>query len=222
MSSGSIDIITVAREFGAGGSELAQALGRRLGWRVLDRDLIERVAERLRMDPSAVEAIDEHPPHYLARVAAALHVAPPEAPMFVETHDLLSPDAVAHAAGDVVREAVREPPVVVVGHGGQCILHERATAFHIRLVAPVERRAQRLCARGACDPKSVAASIRRMDDARHAYIRRYHNADWRDPLLYDMALNTGRVSIAEAVELVLAVVRARGGHSLGAQASLGD
>lgn len=142
--------------------------------------------------------------------------------MFVETRDLLSPDAVANAAGDVVREAAREPPVVIVGHGGQCILHDRPMALHVRLVAPIERRAERLCARGACDPRSAGASIRRMDDARHAYIRRYHNADWRDPLLYDMQLNTGRVSIAEAVELVLAVVRARGGHSLGVQAAVGD
>jgi Cytidylate kinase-like family len=212
-----IDVITVAREFGAGGSELATALGRRLGWRVLDRDLIDRVAERLRMDPRAVEAIDEHPPHYLARVAAALHVAPPEAPMFIETADLLSPDAVAHAAREVLMESVQTPPVIVVGHGGQCLLHGRATAFHVRLVAPIERRAERLCARGACDPRSAASSIRRMDDARHAYIRRYHNADWRDPLLYDAVVNTGRITIAEAAELVVALVRARGGHSLGAQ-----
>ena len=217
MTDGTIDVITIAREFGAGGSELAKALGHRLGWRVLDRDLIVRVAERLRMDPRAVEAVDEHPPHYLARIAAALHVAPPEAPIFVETADLLSPDAVAEAATAVVLEAVREPPVIVVGHAGQCLLRDRERALHLRLIAPIERRAARLCARGACEPSSVVAAIRRMDDARHAYIRRYHQSDWRDPMLYGLQLNTGSVSIAEAAEVVIAVVRARGGHSLGIQ-----
>lgn len=211
MSTTPIDVITIAREFGAGGSELAVALGRRLGWHVMDRDLIDRVAERLRMDPRAVEAIDEHPPHYLARVAAALHVAPPEAPMFVETADLLSPDAVAHAAREVLLEAAQSPPVILVGHGGQCLLRGREGTLHLRLVAPIERRAERLCARGACDPRSAGASIRRMDDARHAYIRRYHNADWRDPLLYDLIVNTGRVSIAHAADLVAGIVR--GGQS---------
>ncbi len=211
MADGAIDIITIAREYGAGGSELATALGERLGWRVLDRDLVQMVAERLRLDPRAVEAMDEHPPTLLARVAAMMHVAPADAPVVFDRSDLLSPDAVADAACAVVTEAVQSPPVIIVGHGGQCLLGRRAGTLHVRLVAPVESRAARIAARDGCDAGAAAARARETDEARRAYIRRYHRADWHDSLLYDLQFNTGRVPISEAADAVTALVHARAG-----------
>jgi cytidylate kinase len=206
-----IDVITIAREFGAGGSELATALGERLGWPVLDHDLPARVAARLQLDPNAVERMDEHAPTLLARVASAMLVCPPEAPMFVDTADVLSPDSVAEAASAEIREAVRTPPLVIVGHGAQCLLRGRPGTLHLRLVAPIEDRIARVCGRLGCEPRTAASRVRQVDDERHAYIRRYHDAEWRDPLLYDLQINTGRVPIPAAAELVAHVVESRQG-----------
>ena len=75
------ELITVSREFGAGGSELARKLGERLGWPVLDDDVACRCAKRLHIDTAAVERVREHSPTLLARLSAALLVAPPEAPV---------------------------------------------------------------------------------------------------------------------------------------------
>jgi cytidylate kinase len=213
MSGTAIDVITVAREYGAGGSDLANAVGERLGWPVLDREMVGRMAARLGLDERTVATLDEHPPTLLARFAAMMQVLPGEAPVIVDPADVMHPDAVADAAAAVVRDAVAQPPVVIVGHGAQCLLHDRARTLHLRLVAPAHSRAARLRARGAADPASVASDIRRMDEARSAYIRRYHASDWRDPMLYDLEINTGRVSIDEAAEMVVALVRSRGAGS---------
>ncbi len=70
-----IDLITVSREFGAGGSDFAAELGSRLGWQVLDQDLIRRIAERLHPQVAAVLRLDEHPAGWLARVSSALLIA---------------------------------------------------------------------------------------------------------------------------------------------------
>jgi cytidylate kinase len=208
MREGPIDLITIAREFGAGGSELAEAIGARLGWPVLDRELARRVATRLELDPEAVERMDEHAPTLLARVASAMLVCPPEAPLFIDAASVLSPDAVAHAVKQEIMAAARTPPLVIVGHGGQCLFRDRPGTLHLRLVAPIADRVARVCRRLGCNHKMAAAQVRQADEDRNAYIRRYHEAEWRDPLLYDLEINTGRVDIGLAADLVARLVEA--------------
>jgi cytidylate kinase len=206
-----VDLITVSREYGAGGSELARFAGQELQWPVLDRDLVRQVAERLRLEPHHVEALDEQPPGLLTRlIASALLMAPPELPTEVQT-DRLHPDAVAAAARAAILAAAESPPLIVVGHASQCLFQNRPATLHIRLVAPLAIRLQRVCTRMPCDSAKAVAETRRMDQARAAYVRRHHQADWRDPLLYDMEINTGRMTIEEAARLVVNAVTARNG-----------
>ncbi|MGI9090511.1 MAG: AAA family ATPase [Gemmatimonadaceae bacterium] len=207
MEEGKVDLITISREFGSGGSELAQALGARLGWRVLDRDLVQLVAERLKLDPRTVAAIDEHPPGIFSRLSSALLITHPEWATSLDTSDVLSPDAIADATRAAILEAGQSPPVVVVGHGSQCLFHDRPATLHVRLVAPLQARVERICTREPCEGVTAVAQVRRMDTDRSAYVRRYYHNDWRDPLLYDMEINTGRVTIETAAALVVALVR---------------
>jgi cytidylate kinase len=211
-----IDLITVSREFGAGGSDLARFAGDELQWPVLDRDLVHLVAERLRLEPHHVEAVDEQPPGLLTRlIASALLMAPPELPTEMQT-DRLHPDSVAAAARAAILAAAESPPLIVVGHASQCLFRHRPGTLHIRLVAPLALRLRRVCTRVPCDSARAVAETRRMDQARAAYVRRHHETDWRDPLLYDMQFNTGRVSIEEAARMVVQAVNARAGERVAA------
>ncbi len=208
MPIGSIDLITVSREFGSGGSEFAAALGVQLGWPVLDRRLVYEVAERLELDAAVVERLDEHPPTRLSRLAAALFVLPPELPStYVAPRDQLRPDDVATAVQRVIADAVQSPPLIVVGHGAQCAFRARPGSFHVRLVAPLDARVHRLMPRLGCDAGRAAAQARHIDAERARYIQRYYKQDWNDAMLYDVQFNTGRVSIEEAATLVAALVR---------------
>lgn len=204
-----VDLITVSREYGAGGSDLAHALGEYLQWPVLDRDVVRRVAERLRLDPRHVAAVDEQPPGLLTRlIASALLMTPPELPTEMQT-DTLHPDAVAAAARVAIQAAAQSPPLIVVGHATQCLFRDRPATLHIRLVAPLALRLERVCARLPCNTALAIAETRRMDQARDAYVRRHYQTDWRDPLLYDIQINTGRVSIEEAARSIVDVVARR-------------
>jgi cytidylate kinase len=203
----SIDLVTVSREFGAGGSELAAALGAALGWPVLDHDIAHRVADRLALEDATVERLDEHPPTWLARITSALLIAPPEAPIGIDVGKILSPDAVAHTVDRIIVESAGEAPLVIVGHAGQLMFRARPGTMHVRLVAPRESRIERLRARFGWDAAHAAAELERTDRDRVAYVQRYYHHDVRDPLLYDLVINTGRVGITEAVALVVARVR---------------
>ncbi|MES2359002.1 MAG: cytidylate kinase-like family protein [Gemmatimonadota bacterium] len=207
MQNQSIDLITVSREFGAGGSDFAVELGNGLGWPVLDQDIIRRVAQRLKLQVKAVERLDEHPPNWLARVTSALLIAPPEMPVGIDTPHMLHMDSVAEAAQSVVVEAAQNPPLIIVGHSGQNIFATRPGALHVRLVAPLESRVERLMARFGWDYDTAADRARHIDADRAAYSQRYYHREWHDPLLYHVVIDTGRVSVAEAAKMIEAMAR---------------
>lgn len=200
------ELITVSREFGAGGSELARMLGERLRWPVLDDEVVCRCAKRLNIDQRAVERLREHSPTLLARISAALLVAPPEAPWF-DNSSLLRIDAIAEAALESITEAAQSLPLIVVGFGTQCMFAGRADALHVRLLAPLESRVARLRARYDWDAATALMKAREMDDVRRRYIQRYFHRDVNDSLLYDVQINTGKTSIDEAAGMLERLIR---------------
>lgn len=202
-------LITVSREFGAGGSDLARELGDRLGWPVLDHDIIHRVAERLRMDDETVEHFDEHPPSLLARIANVLIIPQPDLFSFPPTTDVPSHDRIAGATTEVIRRAAEGPPMIIVGHGAQCILAGRPDVLHVRVIAPVGARIRRLAERLNVDPAFAANLLRKADGDRQAYVQRYFHADWHGEQLYDVRINTARVPVDEAAQMVVELVRLR-------------
>lgn len=206
-----IKLITVSREFGAGGSELACALGARLGWPVLDRDLVHLVAEQLRMDDQTIEHFCEQPPSLLARIAGVLVMPQPEMHSFPPSGDIPGHDGIAAASTQVIRDAATRAPIIIVGHGAQCIFEGRADALHVRVVAPIDSRIRRIASRMRVGAALAATLLRRADHDRQAYVQRYFHRDWHGELLYDVRVNTGRVTIDEAAELVARVVELRSG-----------
>jgi CMP/dCMP kinase len=214
MQSPHIELITVSRQFGAGGSELARKLGERLNWHVLDDEVACRCAERLHLETSTVERLREHSPTLLARLSSALLVAPPEAPGIDTTH-LLRIDAIAEAAFESITEAAKSLPLVVVGFGTQCIFADRPDALHLRLVAPMPVRVERLRERFGWDAANAAARARRMDEDRRRYVQRYFHRDVNDPLLYDVQINTGRTTLDEATSMIAQLVRAEQSVAVG-------
>jgi cytidylate kinase len=210
MQTTAVDLVTVSREYGAGGSDFALALGAALGWPVLDKDLVERVAARLHCRCGAVQQRDEQTPGLFARITSTLLISPPESPMQLETNDLLMPDSIAQAAHAEIVEAATHPPIVIVGHGAQMIFQQRPGTMHVRLIGTPESRVERLLARDGGTPEEVAANARRINSQRQAYVQRYYHQYWGDPLLFDIQFNTARVTIEDAVTCVASIVAARG------------
>ena len=209
MHRSSVRLVTISREFGAGGSDLARALGERLGWPVLDHDIVHRVAARLKLDDQAVERFDEHAPSLLARIATVLIVPTPDLYSPPETLQVPSHDAIAGATRRVMEAAAATLPLIVVGHGAQSVFGGRPDALHVRVVAPLEDRAARVAARLGVDAAHAAALAQRADHDRQAYFQRYFHHDWRSAHLYDLQVNTGGVPIAAAVAIVAHLIESR-------------
>ena len=202
----SIRLITVSREFGAGGSDLAHELGARLKWPVLDHNIVHRVAERLRLNDGTVEPFDEHPPSLLARIATVLIVPLPGMYSFPTAAEVPTHDTIADATRRVIEDAAKSLPLIVVGHGAQCIFEDRIDTLSVPLGAPLHARQSRVAARQKISHPLAAELVRRADEDRQAYIRRYFHRDWRSELLYDLQINTGTIGISEAATMVTRLI----------------
>lgn len=206
---GPVQLVTVSREFGSGGSDLAEAIGRRLGWRVVDREVVARVAEELRVPEQEVEAHDEHVDGVAERVARYLSGSFPEVVFPVEERQRLKDWQVAHLAEAVVREAAAAPRVVVVGHGGMCLFSDRADALHVRVVAPTEHRVAEVVRRLATSEAEARREIRLRDAEREAFIRRRYGRVWDACDLFSVVVNSAAVGPEEGAAMVAALVDAR-------------
>jgi cytidylate kinase-like protein len=201
-----VQLITISREYGAGGSELGVLLGEELGWPVLDHELVRELAMRLKCEEGEVRAMDEHAPSFLERLAAVAVVTAPESRAH-STPWVTDPDCIAAAAREVLLEAAQRPPLIVVGHGGNCLFRDRSDVLRIRVTAPFEVRVQRVARRSGLTAQQAAAEVRRRDGDRQQYLQRYYHSDVNDACQYDLQINTATVPLERAAQLVLSVTR---------------
>ena len=198
-----MSVITIARQLGAGGAAVATRLAEALEWRLLDRALVERIAQELEVAPEQVDACDERVESFVERLGSYLSEGFPEA-LPVPVVPPLSPELTAQAARRIVGAVVDEGPAVVVGHGAQCILQGSPRALHVLLHAPFPVRVERARERYCVGEREAAERIRRSDADRRSYVREHFGREWLDPTLYHLCLDTGRVGVDGAAELVRA------------------
>lgn len=181
-------ILTVAREYGSGGAQIAQLLADRLQWKLLDRCLIEQIAKRAQVDPSIVAEYDEHLDPWLTRLTRVFTQLSGYLPGGFPT--VLDAAAMASLTRQVIEEAAIIGNCVIVGRGSQCILQGRGNVFHAFIYAPREERLQRVRERHPTLAEAEAA-LEYRDRERSDYVRQFYEKDWTNRHLYNLMLCSG-------------------------------
>lgn len=196
-----IRVLTMAREYGAGGESIARMVADWLGWRLLDRELLKEAAQAARVDPAVAERYDERVDPWLHRlVKQALRTANVEGSGAVNDDHLFDSRIMISVCRKIIEEAADLGRCVLVGRGAQCILHGREDVFHVFLYAPMKLRLERVEQELGSQP-DLEAVIRERDNARVEFIQKYFGQDWLNPYLYDLMVNTkhGEHAAAEAI-----------------------
>lgn len=186
--------ITLSREPGAGGHELAQLLSQRLGYEVYDRNLLDRMAAAGRLDPDGLARVESGPHDRLQEaVYLSLDRAYPGHHAYLK--QLISIGTALAARGRVI----------LLGRG----LHLLIPAEHglrVRLVAPLARRIERVRAHRDCGEAAAREWIERTDRNQIDLVRHMLRRDLRDVYAYDVVFNTGSMPLsacAAAIEAAL-------------------
>ena len=99
---------------------------------------------------------------------------------------------------------------MILGRAGQVILRGRPDVLHVRVIAPAELRSKRIAERSGVAVECAAAQVEASDKNRQSYLRRFYQARLDDPLLYHLTLNTERLNVRQAVEVITRAVEVLG------------
>ena len=204
-------IITLSRQFGAGGAEVAKRVADRLQWRVADNEFVDRVAARAGLTPDEVAVREERVPNFLERLAWALASASAELAVPTgATMEGLSEPLMVRVTESVVAEIAREGRVVLVGRGAAAILGMRERTLHVQVVAPVGIRIERIAGRLGLPLDEAKKLVHESDARRSKYHKEYYGRDWADPVNYHMVINTGYLGLDGTADLIVREAGRRG------------
>ena len=204
-------IITISRQFGAGGAEVAKRVADRLQWRVADNEFVDRIASEAGLTPDQVAAREERVPNFIERLAWALASASAELAVPTgATMEGLSEPMLVRVTESVVSEIAREGRVVLVGRSAAAILGERERTLHVQVVSPAAIRAERIAGRLDVPIDEARKLIQESDNRRSKYHREYYGRDWANPVNYHMVLNTGYLGLDGTADLVVREAGRRG------------
>lgn len=181
-------LVTIEREYGCGGGEIACQLAEHLGWKLWDHLLTEEIARIANVSPSAVSRCDERMDSPLYRMAKSFWRGSYERSSALG-HQAFDTDRMMAMMQEITARIADEGNALVVGRGAPFFLRERPDAFHVFLYAPRAEKIRRICEDGGSE-QDAEELVSTVDRERAAYIKHYFNADWPTRSLYHLMLNT--------------------------------
>ena len=185
-----IRIVTVEREYGCGGGEIAQRLAERLGWKLWDHQLTEEIARLANCSKAVVEQREERTDPLYYRLFKSFLRGSYEGSINAHKLNLVDSETILKMTERVVQHAAGKGDSVIVGRGSQLFLKDRADTFRVFLYASREDKVRRLLARGKSEGDAQEL-VDTVDHERAGFIEKYFNVAWPDRSVYHMMINTG-------------------------------
>src|SRR5215831_16222889 len=184
-----IKILTVEREYGCGGGEIARKIADRLGWKLWDQLLTSEIARLSNCDKCEVESREERVDPLYYRLFKSILRGSFEGSLNVHTLQLLDADTILRNTERLVGEAASEGNCVIVGRGSQHFLRDRKDTLRVFLYAPAAEKIRRLIA-GGISQNDATEQVQTVDEERSAFIQKYFQVEWPNRSVYHAMLNT--------------------------------
>ena len=220
-------VITISRQYGSGGDEIAARLGELLGYPHFNKTLIQKAAAEAGIsEPEILDYSEEShkvqgflerlfsPRSFTATSRVWLETGG-GARFVAET--ALSEEMVLSLVQKAIRSGARQDNMIIIGRGGQAILRDEPNALHVRVEAPIEDRIARVkeILHQELNLPHTDLELRRRaqdliterDAASADYLKRFYHIDWADPIHYHLVLNTGRMTIFQAADIIAVSLR---------------
>src|SRR6266478_4323816 len=184
-----IRILTVEREYGSGGGEIAQLLAKQLGWKLWDQDLTEEIARLANCPKAVVEVREERTDPLYYRLFKSFLRGSYEGSLNAHKLNLVDSETILKLTERVVQHAAKTGNSVIVGRGSQHFLRSRQDTLRVFLYAPRENKVRRLLARGKSE-KEAQELVDTVDRERTDFIQKYFGVEWPSRTVYHTMINT--------------------------------
>jgi cytidylate kinase len=184
-----IRILTVEREYGSGGANIAEQLAARLGWKLWDTQLTEEIARVANVDPKAALRCDERRDSLLYRLFKVYARGSYERSLPLGESRVFDTDRMVELLHQVIENVASRGNCVIVGRGSAYILRTRPEAFHVFVYAPAEEKMRRIMSLGKSEAEAKKL-VEEVDAERAEFIQHYFGAQWPARWLYNLMINS--------------------------------
>lgn len=195
-------IITISREFGAGGRAIGKIIADKLGIPFYDGKLVEQVAKESGFAPKFIEEHGEHAPNSSLFSYA---FAPQGVPGVM--NGLSTSDYLWNVQCSVILQLADQGPCVIVGRNADYILKDRDDVLNVCLCSAMENRIKRIVIENKLSEKKAEALIQERDKRRRVNYQHYTGRAWGMAQNYDICLDTGKISFEQAADVIIAYLK---------------
>jgi cytidylate kinase len=207
-------VVTISRQLGSGGEQIARRVCELLHYRYFDKQLILDAASEVGLARDHVVDYSEDRYELQNFLARLFRPGPrPVKRVSVRTEDSsgrvqLTAETIDEAQyveliKTAIRTAAAQGDIVIVGRGGQAVLQDMPDVLHVRVIAPDGTRIARLQQQEGLSIEAAQQKIARQDRATAEYLGRFFGIRWDDSTLYHLIINTGKISIEGAAQLIV-------------------
>lgn len=189
--------ITISRQAGCGAEEVAQKVGEKLGWDVVDKNVLDAVAQRFCLERSQLDMMDEAPGNWVQDTLG----------QWLDPH-VVSSEKFLSCLERVVWAAARKGNVVFVGRGIRFILPDDF-GLAVRLVASEKYRVARIQREKGLAEAEARRFVQELEENRRQFVQRFFHKDVADPQWYDLVLNVERWGVEATADLIVNAWKAR-------------
>jgi cytidylate kinase len=198
-------IITVEREYGCGGGEIARELSVRLGWKLWDQALTEEIARQANVECETVQRCEERASSTFQRLVKVFWRGSYEPSADLPSSEPFDTDRFVAVGRQVMQRIAQTGNSVIVGRGASYFLRDCAEAFHVFLYAPHAEKLRRLRQLDKSE-EDAEKCLNTIDRERMIFVKRYFNADWPTRSLYHLMVNTA-VGNENVISTILSTMR---------------
>jgi cytidylate kinase len=184
-----IKIVTIEREYGSGGGEIAHQLANTLGWKLWDQLLTEEIAKLADCPKNIVEGREERTDPLYYRLFKSFLRGSYEGSLNAHKLKLVDSESIMKMTERVVQNVAKTGNSVIVGRGSQHFLRNRPDTLRLFLYAPREAKVRRVIARGKSENEAQEL-VDSVDRERSDFIQKYFKVEWPDRAIYHTMLNT--------------------------------
>ncbi|WP_373499460.1 AAA family ATPase [Desulfococcus sp.] len=199
-------VITISRQFGAGGKTLGQLIANKLNYTLISEEIVEKVAEKAKVSVDWVQDIEKEAGGTLQKFMSGLISKSYVERILGKDRGYLDEDKYVETLREVITQLAKDDNIVFVGRGGQYILENHPRAFHILLIAEKLDRINFMKKNYKLSYGEATQVVETMGKRRANLYKKFGKKDFDQPELYHIVLNMSKLSMEEASDFVYRMV----------------
>lgn len=200
-------VITISRQFGAGGKTIGRRVADALGYTFADESIVQKIAELAKVSPGWVESVEKEAGGRLSRLVTKMVSKPLVDRILKDERGYIDEEIYIDYLVILISQIADEGNAVILGRGSQYILNDLPDSYHILLINTFENRVRFMVERYDMSQQKATKLIRFEDRRRISLYRKIGKQDYDQPELYHLVINMARVDLDSAVDLIIKLVK---------------